>query len=51
MKKKDEILTALKSVAIAENRENDIISKLSSIFRVQKDHWLEVDFSRWEVNH
>lgn len=44
---KDEILTALKSVAIAENRENDIISKLSSIFRVQKDHWLEVDFSRW----
>lgn len=48
---KDEILTALKSVAIAENRENDIISKLSSIFRVQKIIGLKLIFHAGEVNH
>lgn len=45
---KQEILAALQSLNAAQNvNHSDILSKLSAIFNVSSDDWLEVDFSRW----
>ncbi len=43
---KQEILLALQSMRIAQNND-EIMRKLSAIFRLHADNWLEIDFSRW----
>lgn len=43
---KQEILLALQSMGIAQNN-NEILQKLSAIFHLNADNWLEIDFSRW----
>lgn len=45
---KQEILTALQSVNLTNNIGiNQTLQKLSAIFRISSENWLEVDFSRW----
>lgn len=45
---KQEILTALQSISAAQNTENSqTLQKLSAIFQLRFENWLEVDFSRW----
>ena len=45
---KQEILAALQSLNAATNIDSDnILQKLSAVFHIQTDNWLEVDFSRW----
>lgn len=45
---KQEILTALQSLNSAKNSGNSqTLQKLSAIFRLRSENWLEVDFSRW----
>ncbi len=45
---KQQILTALQSLAAVGNvYEENILEKLSALFRVHSDNWFEVDFSRW----
>ncbi|MCI8505448.1 MAG: YafY family transcriptional regulator [Lachnospiraceae bacterium] len=45
---KQEILTALQSVSTAQNGNNSqILQKLSAMFHMGSENWLEVDFSRW----
>lgn len=46
-KEKEDIITALKSVSIVDDRNSDTLSKLSAIFNTKNEDWLEVDFSRW----
>lgn len=47
-KEKQEILDALQGLNAALNMNNsDTLSKLSAIFNVSLENWLEVDFSRW----
>lgn len=47
-KDKREILTALQSLnATRSINNNDTLNKLSALFQIPSDHWLEVDFSRW----
>lgn len=46
-KEKEDIITALKSVSIVDDRNSDTLSKLSTIFNTKNEDWLEVDFSRW----
>lgn len=46
-KEKEDIITALKSVSIVDDRNCDTLSKLSAIFNTKNEDWLEVDFSRW----
>ena len=46
-KEKEDIITALKSVSIVDDRNSDTLSKLSAIFNTKSENWLEVDFSRW----
>lgn len=43
---KQEILLALQSMSIAQNND-EIMRKLSAIFKLNADDWLEIDFSRW----
>lgn len=45
-KEKQEILLALQSMSIAQNND-EIVRKLSAIFNLNADNWLEIDFSRW----
>lgn len=48
---KREILTALHSINSTSNIDNSqILQKLSAIFNVGSESWLEVDFSRWDNN-
>lgn len=48
---KREILTALHSINSTSNIDNrQILQKLSAIFNVGSESWLEVDFSRWGNN-
>lgn len=48
---KREILTALHSINYTSNIDNSqILQKLSAIFNVGSESWLEVDFSRWGNN-
>lgn len=45
---KQEILTALQSMNSAKNIGNSqTLQKLSAIFHLRSENWLEVDFSRW----
>lgn len=45
---KQEILTALQSINITRNiGESQTLQKLSALFAVPTENWLEVDFSRW----
>ena len=45
---KQEILSALQSINIAQNSNaSQTLQKLSALFRLGSEHWLEVDFSRW----
>lgn len=45
---RQEILTALQSLNAAKSAENSrTLQKLSAMFQLGKEHWLEVDFSRW----
>lgn len=45
---KQEILTALQSLQATQNIDSeDTVKKLSALFRMGSEDWLEVDFSRW----
>ncbi len=45
---KQEILIALQSINTIQNMSNNqTLQKLSAMFHLNSDHWLEVDFSRW----
>lgn len=45
---KQEILTALQSIQTVQNADNSqTLQKLSAIFHLDSENWLEVDFSRW----
>ncbi|MCM1174583.1 MAG: YafY family transcriptional regulator [Blautia sp.] len=45
---KQEILTALQSINTMQNISNSqTLQKLSAIFNLSSENWLEVDFSRW----
>jgi len=45
---KQEILTALQSLKTAPNTDNSqTLQKLSAIFHLNSEDWLEVDFNRW----
>ena len=45
---KQEILSALQSINIAKNSNaSQTLQKLSALFQLGSEHWLEVDFSRW----
>ncbi len=45
---KQEILTALQSLNTLQNiRGGQTLQKLSAMFRLDSEDWLEVDFSRW----
>ncbi len=52
---KQEILTALQSINSAKNISNhQTLQKLSAIFNLSSENWIEVDFSRWgnrETDH
>lgn len=47
---KQEILLALQSMCITQNND-EIMRKLSAIFNLNADNWLEIDFSRWGTPH
>ncbi len=48
---KQEILTALQSINSMNNiGSNQTLQKLSAIFNISSENWLEVDFSRWGNN-
>lgn len=45
-----QILLALRSLSITGEEDSDrLLSRLGSLFDKDSDHWIEVDFSRWEV--
>lgn len=45
---KQEVLTALQSLNVTPNiRANETLEKLSALFHLSSEDWLEVDFSRW----
>ncbi len=45
---KQEILTALQSINTTQNiSSSQTLQKLSAIFNLSSENWLEVDFSRW----
>lgn len=45
---KQEILLALQTLKATKYLDNhDILHKLSGLFHIETDQWLEVDFSRW----
>lgn len=44
---KQEILTALQSINFTQNNSSRTLQKLSAIFHLSSEDWLEVDFSRW----
>lgn len=45
---KQEILSALQSINITQNMgESQTLQKLSALFALPSENWLEVDFSRW----
>lgn len=45
---KQEILTALQSIQAAQSSDSSqTLQKLSAIFNLSSENWLEVDFSRW----
>ncbi|MCI8402718.1 MAG: YafY family transcriptional regulator [Lachnospiraceae bacterium] len=45
---KQEILTALQSISITQDiGSSQTLQKMSAIFHLHSENWLEVDFSRW----
>lgn len=45
---KQEILAALQSINMTQDiSSSQILQKLSALFRLNSENWLEVDFSRW----
>ena len=45
---KTEILDALQSLSTIQNmKNNDTLNKLSALWGISSENWLEVDFSRW----
>ena len=45
---KQEVLSALQSMNVAQNiNSSRTLQKLSAIFNLRSENWLEVDFSRW----
>lgn len=46
-KEKEDILMAMQSIAKIDEDNRDTVTKLSSLFRIKNDSWLEVDLSRW----
>ncbi len=45
---KQEILTALNNLAVLHgDKENSTLHKLSAIFNVPSDSWIEIDLARW----
>lgn len=49
-KEKQEILLALQSMSVAQNND-EIMRKLSAMFNLNVDNWLEIDFSKWGTPH
>ena len=48
---KEQILMALQGLAAAEDsRTDELLTKLSGLFRMQGANWIEVDFSDWHKN-
>lgn len=47
---KKEILLAIQSLSVAQNND-EILRKLSAIFNLNTDNWLEIDFSRWGTSY
>lgn len=47
-KEKQEILVALQSINAVQNMSGSgTLQKLSALFKIHSENWLEVDFSRW----
>lgn len=47
-KEKQEILVALQSINAVQNMSSSkTLQKLSALFKIRSESWLEVDFSRW----
>lgn len=44
---KQEILTALQSINSTKTSSRQTLQKLSAVFNINSENWLEVDFSRW----
>lgn len=45
---KHEIMTALQNIHAAPDMEHSpVLNKLSALFQMQSDDWLEVDYTRW----
>ena len=45
---KQEILAALQSIHVTQNiAESQTLQKLSALFHLSSENWLEIDFSRW----
>lgn len=44
---KQEILAALQSINMTQNISSQTLQKLSAMFNLRSENWLEVDFSRW----
>ena len=41
------ILSSLESLQLVGRNSDAILRKLSSLFQMQQDHWLEVEYSQW----
>lgn len=44
---RQEILNAMQSISIMPNTNKQTLQKLSALFHLNAENWLEVDFSRW----
>ncbi|MDE6661848.1 MAG: YafY family transcriptional regulator [Lachnospiraceae bacterium] len=45
---KQEILTSLQGISAIQSINNsDVLNKLSALFNINSEKWIEVDFSRW----
>ncbi len=48
---KEQILSALNSLEhTSELYKNDLITKLSALFKIKNENWIEVDFTPWQFN-
>ena len=47
--KKKRILVALKSLdSVSKTDENELLTKLSVLFKIRNINWIEVDFNNWQ---
>lgn len=44
---KQEILDVMQSLVVIEQADGAILGKLSALFGIQAENWIEIDFSRW----